>query len=151
MKRHIEMASLGLIAASIGAIVMPVLGVLEGTLWPAVDPRLTIASTTPVGAYETQLSGTATKVRACAYVPGSLRWYWGAPGEPSTSVPATFRDPPQKRARGVTEWSAIVVGLPADAVIRNSYATVEHKCHPLWRTVTLFYQARETPDAEVVR
>ena len=127
-----------LTATSVFSVAKGPIGVLEGAIFPVVDPALTIISYENLGGGETKLAGYAGKVRNCNYILDSLEWYYGTE-ERNVGVSAYFEDPPAINSVGQLEWKAIIVGLSEKRIRENSYATVKHDCGFPWLTTSLFY------------
>jgi len=123
----------------VGDIVMPR---VEGRVFPVVRPA-TLESFTmqPPPPWRTIWTASASKVRSCKYIVGSLKWYYGLPSANNQQVVARFEDPPKIRSMGVLHWDGLVVDLDPTETRLNSFATVRHQCAwRWWETESVFYK-----------
>lgn len=110
-----------------------------GWAFPVLQPALEITGMQVEGEV-TIVQGRAFKLRdACRYKDGSLRWWVGEPGGLFQEATARFRDRPQVRAGGWTEWTGIVVGLTPDQIHTKSFARVKHYCPWVPIPITSFF------------
>ena len=74
-------------------------------------------------------------------------WERAAPpgGGRSAPVRSYFSDPPQIRHVGRLHWSGLMVQLPRETVLRNSYGDVLHECWGpmLGQTRSRFFTGQE--------
>ena len=101
----------------------PVVGRLQ---FEAVDDRL-IFSSNGLSRGSLIRGATAQKFRDCP--PEKVRWYLGRRGGWSwDAVYVGFLDGAQIRPPGDLAWDGIIVGLPPDQLLSNSYADAVHNC-----------------------
>ena len=107
---------------------------LESRFFPVVrDARVVNVHETPGGV---QLFASFRKVRQCEFI--ALVWYDG-PVRFSVEFEPDAQDAPRTRPTGdqfAGPW--LVRGLGA---ITGSHAFTYHRCHPLWVTISTFYQS----------
>jgi len=111
----------------------------QGRLFPVVTPFVvnTVEEFDLEGQRAVRLSGTAYKLRACAY--GGVTWLITTHGTQGT-VRAYFQDKPQGRELGLQTWSALIVGVSASR-LDLTHAKVHHTCG-LFPVDTPFYVGR---------
>lgn len=97
----------------------------ETRLYPVVT-EVTVLSATDAGNGWTRLEVEADKLRDCDW--RGIVWFMGQRGGRSAPVRAYFSDPPQIRHIGRLHWSGLMVELPRETVLRNSYGDVLHEC-----------------------
>lgn len=114
----------------------------ETQLYPVVT-EVTVLSATDAGGGWTRLEVEADKLRDCDW--RGVVWFMGHRGGRSTPVRAYLSDPPQIRHVGRLRWSGLMVELPRETVLRNSYGDVLHEClgPMLWQTRSRFFTGQE--------
>lgn len=124
------------------ALVWIVVPRAETQLYPVVT-EVTVLSATDAGDGWTRLEVEADKLRDCDW--RGIAWFMGQRGGRSTPVRAYLSDPPQIRHIGRLHWSGLMVELPREAVLRNSYGDVLHECWGpmLWQTRSRFFTGQE--------
>jgi hypothetical protein len=77
-----------------------------------------------------------TKVRQCEFL--GLAWYVGNVRVPVNFEPSAVNSPSSRPTGGQYAGPWLVV--TQDASVRGNVAYVYHRCHPLWVTISEFYQ-----------
>lgn len=118
--------------------------VLLGKLKPVTSQATLLkALHTPPPDYRYTWEAVAKKYRNCSFQ--KLEWFLGRVGS-GVPVQAYFEDKPQRRLIGDLHWSGLVIHLPRDQVLTNSYGYVTHTCNVLGIPLTvktLFYEGKE--------
>jgi hypothetical protein len=108
---------------------------LEGLLFPViVGTDITRAVQQDDGS--TIFYGRATKVRACYF--DHVDWYW-RDGDGEVKINVRFLESPKIRKGGDFAFGPWQVWLSREDLLRETYAIVWHRCHPLGLTATKFY------------
>lgn len=114
---------------------------LETKYWPVVS-KLRIISTeeTPEGFIKLRVQ--FTKLRACEYI--GLAWYVGErPDNFERVAVSVMRDPHDvgspNRPLGTQKAGPWIVAISSADFYSNSFAQLQHRCHPFWTTTTEFY------------
>lgn len=114
----------------------------ETRLYPVVT-EVTVLSATDAGDGWTRIEVEADKLRDCDW--RGIVWFMGQRGGRSAPVRAYFSDPPQIRHVSRLHWSGLMVELPRETVLHNSYGDVFHECWGpmLGQTRSRFFTGQE--------
>lgn len=146
-----QLAGLTSLALLVAWFAFPGIGVLEGRLYPVVNPMVpSDYRRVPPPEFRYLWTAEAHKNRACDYL--GLVWHLGERGGPHSPVLAEFLDPPAINKPGTLVWNKLAINLDPQQVLEYSFAEVHHAC-PLiewgdwrimrpWVTVTPFYDAQ---------
>ena len=113
----------------------------------AARPVSTVIQVDSVAVYpaevpSSKVSGEVTRLRNCVF--HRVEWYLGDEAGRHVLVPSRFLDPPQTREEGRFYLQGVIVELPPEEIIRNSFAYAVHECSWFvlsWTVRSLFYSS----------
>jgi len=113
---------------------------LETRYFPAVG-KLMIQQATEIDG-KSVLHVAFRKLRDCEYI--GIAWYRGQQGGEFTRVPIVLGrqeddNSSPNRAVGFQFTGPWTVDVPMAELHSNSFALLQHRCHPAWLTTTEFY------------
>ncbi|WP_424967582.1 hypothetical protein [Dinoroseobacter sp. S375] len=114
-------------------------GQIEGRLFPVIEQ--TVLTHVEHDAHNRSLVwGHAMRLRDCSFV--RLEWRIGTPAHYAV-VDVVFLDASELGEGGGYDFGPWKVHATPDQVLNRSFATVVHRCHPLWTTETIFWPMAE--------
>lgn len=125
--------------------IVPALPRLEGSFMP-VAANTTV---TRIDQYSRPgwsiIEGQSLKRRDCSFL--AIRWYLGRPGA-KAQAQVQFLETTKTRTPGHFNWGEWAVQLTEEQLRGNSFALVDHECHSVWPTTSLFWSSNpDTADS----
>lgn len=111
---------------------------LETRVWPVIT-EIDILSAEDAGGGWTKMEVEADKLRDCDW--RAIEWFVGQRGHRNAQVQANFLDAPEVRSIGRLHWDGLMIRLPLDVILTNSFGNVYHECYGenLGRTKSFYY------------
>lgn len=110
-------------------------GKIEGYYKPVISNFEITQSTS--GLYSTIFSGTFDKNRACIFL--DIEWYISDQQDGDSKIRVSFEEGEVIRIPGKQVYGPWKVNIPLSRIETESYASVVHRCHSLWTTITKVY------------
>ena len=110
-------------------------GQIEGRFFPVIDKTVVTHVERDIE-NRSLVWGHAMQLRDCSFV--RLEWRIGTPAH-YAAIDVVFLDVAELRPDGVFDFGPWKLHATPDQVMKRSFATVVHRCHPLWNTETVFW------------
>ena len=110
-------------------------GKIEGYYRPVIS-NFEITQATG-GPYSTVFSGIFDKNRACVFL--DIEWYITDSEYGDSKIQVSFEEGEMIRIPGKQVYGPWKVNIPLSRIEKDSYASVLHRCHSLWTTITRVY------------